>query len=65
MAGDEKPKQNKKQNLPASPSRSREVLVYFVMQIECRMQIRQGPQELGRAENEKPQKVPSFLRWAL
>lgn len=39
MAGDEKPKQD----WPAYLLGSREVWVYFVMQIELRMQIRQGP----------------------
>ena len=51
MAGDEKPKQNKKQNLPSYRSRSTDFWVYFVMQIELRMQIRQGP--LGAREGRK------------
>lgn len=59
MAGDEKPKQNKKQNLPAYRSRSRDIWVYFVMQIELKMQIRQGPQELGGAK-QKSLDVASF-----
>lgn len=50
MAGDEKPKQNKNQNLPAHHSWSRDVCVYFVMQIELRMQIRPGPSESREGE---------------
>lgn len=51
MAGDEKPKQNKTCLPTAYRSWSSEVLVYFVMQIEFRMQIRQGPS--GAREGEK------------
>lgn len=55
------PNKTKKHNLPAYHSRSREVWVYFVMQIELRMQIRQGP--LGGREGRKMRTptVPSFL----
>lgn len=51
MAGDEKPKQNKKQYLPAYRSKSRDIWVHFVMQIELTMQIRQGPS--GTTESPK------------
>ena len=47
------PNKTKKHNLPAYGSGSREVWVYFVLQIVLRMQIRWGgggPLELGRAE---------------
>ena len=55
------PNKTKKHNLPAYHSGSREVWVYFVMQIELRMQIRQGPSGARESRKMRTPRVPSLL----